>query len=837
MPPHRHLANEHYDSESPPDSRVPTSDERETARRLQMAPPFRGPDSSEPETTQHLTGPRPADEPSIVRDEDAQLLLGRLTQDDFATFCKIWEHYQPYLLGICLRRMGGIREDAEDALSKALFTAWERLPRHASAVRNVKAWLTRLTLNLCTDIQRECRRQARVVESLDALLAQGRDPTHCAETPEKFALRQEMSFHLRNSINELPSRLHIPFTLRFIDGMSYADISARLALSPLNTRKRIQQARTFLKDKLNNYLCGEVDSPAKGRCDGPERAPTNVCSLAEAKGRRPKEGIMHEASTMRLVQVMTPSGTERSFPLTLSRRSSKRADSRIKTLREYTRKHPSGWKNRLNLADILYETGRWEEAIEEYSLVARTPHGLIKSHLRLGRILRLSGYDEEASEVYKSASHVVDKEADRFHVAGLLAVSLRDTGSAVQEFLRAATLEPYEVSHTLERGMTHLSEGAYVEALEAFDDCLRIKPDDVAALTYSCEALLNVGRLRESRRRLNAALELDGENVLALKWLADQRSGLSLVRGEEGRKTLRLIKKVLQLSPKSVQGRESLALYRLYRGEWAESIAILKAYTEFHPTCPEGWHHYASLLYRVGEVAGAIEAVMRAYDLNRNDWRIQQTACDIFASAQQHERLMALIERMLTRFPNHWSTWAAAGLALAAAGINPEGACAMAARAPLLQPHLPPAWFQYGRVLTLVDRHSDAVAALETGLSLLPEVSEQTVAALAGLGESRHHLGKHEEAQACWAEVLRHTTKCTELNQAHAQYWRGKALEGLGDSGCALAYQNALRNHLAYPERRETLHALLARDIKPGHVAKTAGGERGRDAGIAPTHV
>jgi RNA polymerase sigma factor (sigma-70 family) len=808
MPLHRYLTKDCQDLKNTPDICLYSSDEQERASRRQMARPLRGLDSSEAEAAPNINGPRPAVEPPVVRDEDAQRLLSQLTEDDFVTFCKIWEHYQPYLLGICLRRMSGIREDAEDALSKALFTAWERLPRHASAIRNVKAWLTRLTLNLCTDIQRERRRHANVVESLDALMARGHDPTHCTETPEKSALRQEMSFHLRNSINELPSRLHVPFTLRFIDGMSYEDISVRLALSPLNTRKRIQQARTFLKDRLNNYLCGETDLSTKNRYEDSERAPTNVRSIAEAKERKLREGPAHETSTMRFVQVLMRSGVERSFPLMLRRGPSKRSDSRIKTLREYVWKHPAGWKNRLKLADILYETGRWEEAIEEYRLVMKITRGLVKPYLRLGRILRLLGRDEEAAEVYRSATPALNKEADQLHLAGLLAVSLRNTGSAVHEFRRAAMLEPCEVSHTFERGMIHLSEGAYVEALEAFDDCLRIKPDDVAALTYSCEALLNAGRLRESRQRLTAALEWDGENLLALKWLADHRSGLSLVRGEEGRKTLRLIKKVMQLSSNSVQGHESLALYRLYRGEWAESISILKAYTEDHPTCPEGWHHYASLLYRVGEAASAVEAVMHAHDLNRNDWRIQQTACDILAAALQHERLLAMIDRMLTCFPNHWSTWAAAGLSLAAAEINPERACATAARGPLLQPRLPPAWFQYGRVLALAGRHADAAAALETGLSLLPEVSEQTMAALAWLGESRQHLGEHEEAQACWAEVLRHTSKCTELSQAHAHYWRGKALESLGNSGCALAYQNALQNHLAYPERHEALRGV-----------------------------
>ena len=46
--------------------------------------------------------------------------------------------------------MGGNSTDAEDALSRAMLEAWEKVQKYAAGdIANFKAWLTRLTHNLC----------------------------------------------------------------------------------------------------------------------------------------------------------------------------------------------------------------------------------------------------------------------------------------------------------------------------------------------------------------------------------------------------------------------------------------------------------------------------------------------------------------------------------------------------------------------------------------------------------------------------------------------------------------------------------------------------------------
>ena len=109
------------------------------------------------------------DEQNAERAEEARSLLRCFAEGDSTAFWKLWEGYRKHLFGVCLRQMGGNREEAEDALSRAMLKALERLPFYAREVTNPKAWLTRLIRNLCLDIHRERERRARGMQGLEEI--------------------------------------------------------------------------------------------------------------------------------------------------------------------------------------------------------------------------------------------------------------------------------------------------------------------------------------------------------------------------------------------------------------------------------------------------------------------------------------------------------------------------------------------------------------------------------------------------------------------------------------------------------------------------------------------
>lgn len=106
--------------------------------------------------------------PQEMLSSNAASFPSSCSQDIDAAFWKLWQQYQDYIYRCCCKWMGN-QTDAEDALSRAMLKALEKVRDCTDAIKNFKAWLTRLTYNLCADIHRDRKRSAVGVDSLDAI--------------------------------------------------------------------------------------------------------------------------------------------------------------------------------------------------------------------------------------------------------------------------------------------------------------------------------------------------------------------------------------------------------------------------------------------------------------------------------------------------------------------------------------------------------------------------------------------------------------------------------------------------------------------------------------------
>jgi RNA polymerase sigma factor (sigma-70 family) len=730
--------------------------------------------------------------------------LREIAAGDSSAFWKVWETYRKYLYALCLRQMGGSHSDAEDALSRAMIKACDRLPEHAGKITNLKAWLARLTNNLCIDMHRERKRRAEGVENIEEITdADYEALSHSIESPEDVVLRRETRLYLYRLINELPPNLFEPFILHFFHGEAYTDVAMQLNLSNENVRKRIQQARAALRDKLTKNHYGLAAVAAE-----PERAENVYDEGAAFPGT--KQGWAHESPeinpplAVRLVKVVLPSSREMSFEITLSHKPQQHF--RLETLDKYVRSYPRGWKKRWNLACLLYEMGQWEAAISEYAQVLERQPGLIDAYLSLGNIYRLLGRETEAVAVYEHARLAARREATRRHINGLIEVCRGRYEAAVAELQEALLLEPHEALHWHNLGLIHLRAGSFVKALQAFDESLKINPNDIVALTYSSAPLLAAGRGKEARQRITRALDLDPENVPALKWLTDVRAHRGATGGEESKTTRRRLRTLMRLAPDTAEAHESQAVHHIFRGEWEKGVLTLRAFAERYPNYPAAWLNLSRWLFRTGSPEASAEAVITACALHPESWEAPQAACEIFTYLGRLQYLRPLIEAMLVRFPERWSVWATVAHALVEGFKNTEQACLISTRATQLQPQLAAAWFQHGRVLALSGKHQEALAALSKGWKWLADEAcdKQSVVAALWCGESLRLMGEEEES---WAWFERAAQKALVLSSQYpslAQYRRGQALEALGDRvGAMQSYRAALAHHLLYPLRRE----------------------------------
>ncbi|MTJ12172.1 RNA polymerase sigma factor [Anabaena sp. UHCC 0187] len=179
-----------------------------------------------------------------------------LYPDDQEAFWPLWQQYEDYLYRCCIKWTDNIA-DAEDALSRAMFKAWDKIPNSPVEIKNYKAWLSQLTYNLCVDIHREHHRGGKQVESLDTIGFEEQEIASQEETPVLVATQQELENFFCFAIDELPIRLRETFILNFKEELSYQEIEEKLNISYDNVRKRISQARVILKKRYHQDFIGE----------------------------------------------------------------------------------------------------------------------------------------------------------------------------------------------------------------------------------------------------------------------------------------------------------------------------------------------------------------------------------------------------------------------------------------------------------------------------------------------------------------------------------------------------------------------------------------------------
>ncbi|NEO54373.1 MAG: sigma-70 family RNA polymerase sigma factor [Okeania sp. SIO3B5] len=172
-------------------------------------------------------------------------------------FWEKWTEYQDQLYRCCLKFMNSNPTDAEDALSQAMLKAWEKVQIYAGKIDNLKAWLFKLTSNLCIDLIRKRSQGAVGVESIEWVgdteeIGIGSN----VASPESCLEREEKSTEIQQAIADLPETLRETFILHFYQELTHTEIAQRQGITYDNVCRRIYRARKQLKEKLSSYYRG-----------------------------------------------------------------------------------------------------------------------------------------------------------------------------------------------------------------------------------------------------------------------------------------------------------------------------------------------------------------------------------------------------------------------------------------------------------------------------------------------------------------------------------------------------------------------------------------------------
>jgi RNA polymerase sigma-70 factor (ECF subfamily) len=174
-------------------------------------------------------------------------LVARLRRGDRGAFEDLVIAYQHRVFGVALRMLGS-RAEAQD-LAQDVFLRVHGAIADFRGDAKLSTWLYTITSRLCLNrLASSERRMTREGEETLTRLATNQ------AGPAAELERGELEAALHRAIAELPEERRIVVVLRDLQGLSYEEIAAALALELGTVRSRLHRARMDLKEKLERFL-------------------------------------------------------------------------------------------------------------------------------------------------------------------------------------------------------------------------------------------------------------------------------------------------------------------------------------------------------------------------------------------------------------------------------------------------------------------------------------------------------------------------------------------------------------------------------------------------------
>jgi RNA polymerase sigma-70 factor, ECF subfamily len=190
-----------------------------------------------------------------MHEHDDDALVRAAQAGDAGAFGQLYERHFGRIYGYLVKL--GEPAEAEDLTAQVFLRALEALPRSRWTGGSVRAWLVRIAHNLLTDAHR--RRARRRCAPLDETLP---DRTPAAD-PADWILHQERGQEVRAAVARLPEAHRQVLALKFVAGLSNAEVAAVLGRSEGAVKAVQHAALDALRRRLARRL--EFDVPAAPR--------------------------------------------------------------------------------------------------------------------------------------------------------------------------------------------------------------------------------------------------------------------------------------------------------------------------------------------------------------------------------------------------------------------------------------------------------------------------------------------------------------------------------------------------------------------------------------------
>ncbi len=192
---------------------------------------------------------------SIENLSDHELIKSSKNGDEPA-FAEIVRRYRNPITNYLYRFLNDY-EEAVDLAQETFVRVYFALERYHTDYA-FSTYIYRIATNLAISELRK-RKRRKLVSLTGFFQYDGEDsqdfnPPDEKLLPDQDLIENEQSRTIARAIATLPEKYRAPIVLRDVEGKTYDEIAAILALGLGTTKSRISRARKLLKEKLKNYL-------------------------------------------------------------------------------------------------------------------------------------------------------------------------------------------------------------------------------------------------------------------------------------------------------------------------------------------------------------------------------------------------------------------------------------------------------------------------------------------------------------------------------------------------------------------------------------------------------
>jgi tetratricopeptide (TPR) repeat protein len=284
-------------------------------------------------------------------------------------------------------------------------------------------------------------------------------------------------------------------------------------------------------------------------------------------------------------------------------------------------------------------------------------------------------------------------------------------------FSLLATAGHYAEAHCI-RGDDLMVAGRHQEAIEQYEQALRIAPDSAEGHQSLGTVFLQAGRIEEAIAQYEQALRLKPDYAEAHANL-----GAALIKLGRPEDAIRQYEQALQIAPDSAETHRNLGVGLEQVGRAQEAIDCYEEALRINPDSAEAYHDLGNAFLRLGKLPEAIEQYEHALKFSPDSAAAHNNLGDALFRQGKLEEAVAHYTEALRIKPNFAEAHNNLGTVFQREERLPE-AVAQYQQALRIKPDYVEAHFNLGLALEKLGRTAEAIEQCQQALKLQPDFAQ-----------------------------------------------------------------------------------------------------------------